>query len=467
MAAWSILCAIAVSNLVIAVAKAPLKAGDLPEDTLIIDSSELELSEAEIATDNLLNNLLADLGDSDDVKITVYKVKKGNDMTWVKSFGPTELDMDLESLLTGLRDSYGGGKYKIQVREKGQIRKAKMIEIEPPPVTGEYDQAAAIRELKAENQSESMGGMATMFAQMMKANQDQMQHQADSQQRFMETMVTAMSGRSNDQPAFDPVTGMTAMIQSMSELHKLTAPAAQPDATEMILKGVELVSAIRGDGDGGGEANIYTVLSKAMGSFGETLTHAMNMPPMPTQPQPQIASQPQPGQPPKVLTDADAPRLVTEQPAPGAQPETPAATPEEIEARARFEPYVDYLIQLAEKNSDQELYAEVILDQLGPTVAHAWLSTPEGLEQLARQWPKVTEHMEWFVEVGAQVDLLVREEQNLGEGTGSQQTDGDVSTGDEHPVSTITHSDQTPLDGTAERIGGDQDDADDNVEAGK
>ena len=238
-------------------------------------------------------------------------------------------------------------------------------------------------------------------------------------------------------------------------------------ATEMILKGVELVSAIRGDGDGGGEANIYTVLSKAMGSFGETLTHAMNMPPMPTQPQPQIASQPQPGQPPKVLTDADAPRLVTEQPAPGAQPETPAATPEEIEARARFEPYVDYLIQLAEKNSDQELYAEVILDQLGPTVAHAWLSTPEGLEQLARQWPKVTEHMEWFVEVGAQVDLLVREEQNLGEGTGSQQTDGDVSTGDEHPVSTITHSDQTPLDGTAERIGGDQDDADDNVEAGK
>jgi len=424
------------------VAEQALKAGDLPANTLIFDASDDEATDAEIEENELLNNLLADLGEMDNVKVHVSRCGKGNATTWVDSFTPSE--MDIEQLMIGLRDNYGGGKFKITVREKGMIRKSKIIDIEPLPKKPEIDQAQIVRELQAEQQKES-GGMAEIFARMMEANQQAQQHNADQQRQFMETMVTALAGR-NDNQSQGP--SMQETIMAVAELHKLSAPAKAIDPTEMILKGVELVGAIRG-GDGDGEANIYSVLSKALGSFGGTLSQAMASAgtPMPGQ-----FTAPAPGQPQAQLAAPE-----TEQ-APGLQPGKPTLAPDH--ALAPFEPYIDYMITLANKNANPELYAEVIVDQLGPELAYAWLATQDGLDTLARELPKVQPHMNWFMVVGRAVDELTREDDTTDD---KSHQDGDVPTGHDSPA---TATNDAPIDGTTERIGRDQIDAAVDVEVG-
>lgn len=405
----------------------PLRAGDLPEDALIFEAEDAEATEAEVEENEQLNNLLADLGDMDDVKIHVYRANKGSAVKWVDSFAPSE--MDIEQLMVGLRDNYGGGRFKIQVREKGKIRKQKMIEIEPLPDKPVVDQEAILRELKAEQQKES-GGMAEIFARMMEANQQQSQHQAEQMQSFMSTVVSAFADN-NKQTA----PSMSETITAVAELHKLSAPVKQTDPTEMILKGIELANAVRGDGDG--EANMYSVMSSAMKTFGSTLSDAMKTAPMPAQ----VAAPTESGEqlPPQMLENL--PTLPTDHPL------------------ARFEPYVDYMISLAVKGSNPELYGEVIIDQLGPELAHAWLATPEGLETLASQLPKVRPHLDWLRRVGVVVDQLTTFDET--DAPGSHQ-DGDVRKND----GPAEIADNASPDGDSERPGGDPGDAAGDGQAG-
>lgn len=473
--------------------KQTVQAKDLPDDAQIILVDPDEDSEAEAEETENLNNLLADLGELDNIKVTVYRVKEGNKTSWVDSFAPSEID--IEQLMMGLRSDYGGGKFKIQVREAGRIKKSKIVEVEPLPKKREVDTGEIIREFKREQQSES-NGMATILAEMIKANQDSQRHQSEQMTTFMTTMVTAMSNMNNQPtaPAVDPIALQTSMLQSVQALREMTQAPPATEPTELILKGVELVNAIKGDGGGDGEANIYSVLSSALKNFGGTLGQAMDfagsratISPTPPTP-PTLGPMALPGAQPQLAPPGAVPAEGLQGSNAGSKPPTPiASTLEGAHADklpadhplAPFEPYVDYMLNLARKNASPELYAEVIIDQIGEEMAYAWLATPEGLQTLGEHIPRTREYMNWFMLVGRAVDELTHEADNPDE-PDDDQSDiqvHDVRTGPgetgvsraaETEVSRADSSsgDTSYLDGDSERSSGDQIDVEAHVETG-
>lgn len=78
-------------------------------------------------------DLVADLEELDDIKIHVYKMKRsstgarGNQMAWCLSLDQHE--MSLAQLHEHIAENFGNGAYKIQVREAGTIRKARVIDV--------------------------------------------------------------------------------------------------------------------------------------------------------------------------------------------------------------------------------------------------------------------------------------------------------------------------------------------------
>ncbi len=423
-------------------------AKDLPDDTRValVDPDE-EVSEAELEETETLNNLLADLGELDSVKVTIYRVDSNNKTSWVDSFSPS--DMDIDALMHGLRNDYGGGKFRIQIREKGTIRKNKTIEIEPPIKKTEPDTRSLFADLKKEQATES-SGMASILSEIIRANNESAARQAEQMSNFMGTMVTAMSTMGNNQtpaPVFDPVAAQHSMMETVVALKKLSDPPAPIDTTALILKGVELVNAVKG-GDESGEANIYSVLSKALGSFGGTLSQAMAATPTPLAP---------PNQPPTIA----APGSTIPQPVkPQVQALTkePAPLPDDHPMKP-FEPYIDWMLTLAKKNANPELYAEVIVDTIGLEMAHAWLATSEGVETLTRELPRTLPFVSWFVAVGQIVDEIKQEAENPP--PGNLAKDGDVVS-DGRATEPIT-IDQPSIDRDTERPAGDSGDVTDNV----
>ncbi len=174
-----------------------------------------------------------------------------------------------------------------------------------------------------------------------------------------------------------------------------------------------------------------------------------------------------------------APAL-TDQTAPNKAPsEEGAAAPAgptlpEGHPLAPFEPFVDWMLGLAEKNANPELYAEVIIDQIGADMAHAWLATEEGISALKENLPRTVPHENWLRLVGREVVLILSETGGLPTGEAQPTIDpaslegqnavdpstrtSDVPAGHDRPgaVPGIA-ADSTSHDGDSERPGGDTD----------
>ncbi len=232
------------------------------------DDGEI-LTEAQIDKAMAVDSWISDLGGFDDAAIVVYQVDPAtNKMEYIESMGVQEMTGPM--LFEKLKNIYGGGKFRIQMRADGAIRKTQTVLIKKVPVketeTGGMglDLPSLVRELKTEQKDNSTELILNMI-----------QSQNAQFQSMITTIVTAMGGKS-DAPAFDPVAMQASMldgIQKMQELAGVNKPEKSP--IDLILEGVKLVGVVRGDGEGGGEANMYSVLSKAIGEFGRTIGQAM------------------------------------------------------------------------------------------------------------------------------------------------------------------------------------------------
>ena len=353
------------------------------------------------------------------------------------------------------------------MRESGRIRKSKTVEVEPPLEAP--DPAQLITEMKQAQQNESQG-MAGVLAEMIKANSEAARQQADQMQNFMLTMVTAMSQNQNSAPAVNPVEMQTSMIQSMVALKELSAPSQEnKSSTDLILEGVKLVNEIRGDEGGGGEANMYSLLQKAMGEFGGALTAAQTMQgAIPPTGAPQVAPGP-------VAMPQPAPVPGIEQAAPTSSPaalpvDEPASQPGQAQnmsadphpsaggnlaapGLAAFQPYVTWLLNMARENKDPSLYAELLVDNMGAEMSYAWIADPQGQAVLIQQFPSINEHREWFDALGRAIDELTSVDDNPPDQVLNEpETEPDNA---RHP-STDTDADAAQFARDTERPGGDQ-----------
>lgn len=424
------------------------------------DDGEI-LTEAQVDKAMAVDNWINDLGGFDDAAIVVYQVDpSSNHMEYIESMGVQEMTGPM--LFEKLKNEYGGGKFRIQMRADGAIRKTQTVLIKKIPIK-ETDKAgigvdlpSLVRELKA---GQSGGGIESIL-QMMQAQTAQ----------FQQMFVTLVEGMNkNNAPVFDPMAMQAGMLEGIQKMQQLAGMnKAEKSPTDLIMEGVKLVGAIKEGGESG-DANIYSLLSKAVDGFGDTLGAAMRMPPGAGMPPvagmpPQLTAQPNPS----LAAIADASKAE-----PGKEPVLGQPTLPPGHALAPFEPFVDWMLALAHKNANPELYAEVIIDQIGVDMAQAWLATDEGIGALKENLPKVIPYEKWLRLVGQEIMLLI-EEGDAGAGgdsgelhvdvpdasadnavEGSQRT-SDVRTGHDSPTESNTNNPSD--DGDTERPGGDSGD---------
>jgi len=432
-----------------------------------IDSEDVP-TEAQVDKVMSVNNWIADLGGHDDAAIVVYEMDaKTNKPVYIESLGVEEMDGPM--LFEKLKNEYGGGKFRIQMRADGAIRKTQTVEIKrPPKVTennspfGGLDLPSLVKEIRGEQKQDS--------TQLIL---DMMQRQNEQFQTMMTTMVAAMTANNNAAPAMDPIAMQSSMMATMVAMKTMVEPAQQKSPTDLILEGVRMVNEIRGDDSGGGgEANMYSVLQKAIGEFGGALGSipgALATPPtapLPAQPTDEYARSE------RVTGDGSVKSLVnqpsTDQPlGPISHEQVAQPNPQTTQLSpqmAQFQGYVDWMLTLARKNANPELYAEVIIDNLGVDVAFAWIADPQGQSMLIDNFPEIKEHLVWFKALGEAIDELTSEVDNEGDLTlqpdsnaPTQPNSGNDSV-DIKPVETIEGEYLPPIDGDTERSGGNQSD---------
>jgi len=451
----------------------------LVEDGTIERAEDGEvLTEAQVDKAMAVDNWINDLGGFDDAAIVVYQVDPtSNKMEYIESMGVQEMTGPM--LFEKLKNVYGGGKFRIQMRADGAIRKTQTVLIKKVPVketdaTGiGIDLPSLVRELKT---GQSGGGIEPIL-QMMQAQNAQFQ-------TMFTTLVTSMGN--NNAPAFDPMAMQASMLEGIQKMQQLAGVnTKEKSATDLIMEGVKLVGAIKEGGESG-DANIYSLLSKAVDGFGDTLGAAMRMPPGAGMPG--MTAMPGPGQatlPAQTSLAQIANESATAKIVPGEKPVLGQPTLPQGHPLAPFEPFVDWMLGLAQKNANPELYAEVIIDQIGTEAAQSWLATEEGINALKENLPKVIPHENWLRSVGREIALIIEENEKF-DSEAERTADGypgvdesdaavenageasprisDVSEGHDSPESTnaITidaDADAPHVDGDSQRPGRDSGDA--------
>lgn len=434
------------------------------EEITVIDADEAEEEQqtpAELDYENTLNTWLADLGGAMDAAISVYRYdEKTNKPAFVDSIGAQE--MDGVTLFKTLKEEYGGGKFRIQMRAGGRIVKTQTLQVEPPPKSaqnngggfGTQDLPALIRELKG-SESNDTG----LILQMM-------QQQNQQFQTMMVEMFKAIGNKEQPQQMT-----MADMVGAVSQLKEMSTPQQQ-DATELILKGVELVQAVKGEGEGG-EANLYSLLQTGLKEVGGSIAQIGQMTPPPGM-APAPGAQPGAAQPMQITAQDQAPMIEQQpaQPQPNPQPGPLASANEVPEQLKPFEPHVNWLCGLAAQDKSPELYAEVIIDQMGEELAYAWVGQKEGRDMLFNVFTQAQPYAAWFEAVGHFITDFLQEDietespdsvldqndeapHNAGE-TDAPTTleDESVSSGPTSPGLVIDGEPATHIDGDSERPGG-------------
>lgn len=325
----------------------------LPPDALIGRDPEI------LADLDVIEELKTLAGD-DGVKWIVHKIssKPGEKGGWCAEYQTGELS------LAGIRDTFGGGRYKIQGRRisGGQVVTQRTLEIveapKPPGLNGGagLDVAALATALKPGD-----SGMTVMLPLLLKM--------IESQGAQTAAMMNAMASRPAEK---SNLTEILALINA-------TRPKERNSDVNILLEGLKLGREF----GGGGETGMMDIAAKGLDMI-----------------RPMIAAQAKAAPPPPV-------RAALPPPAPAAAPiEAPAPTPPVTGVDPMLQKInwlrhqVNVLCYQAQRDSDPELYASVMLDNLPAylteTEIYERISAADAVAQLAQLDARVTAHAAWF-----------------------------------------------------------------------
>jgi hypothetical protein len=342
-------------------------------------NTELEITPAGELPDEEDDALaaLAEMGAGSGARYEVRRTSPGEFAGYVATYGHDELSLER------LQEEWGGGKFTIRVRgEKGNFLGSANIQIagrpkhktDAPPTLG----AAPV----ASNNQDAL------IAAIMGSTKGQIE--------MLTTLVKSLIER----PAAPPVP-VSDPLDIIEKLGPLLRPAPATDAGEAIklfMQGLTLGKELNGSGGDGEGPGMMGMFSKGLDTI-KTLA----------------AQQQQPQQ--------QAPRVAVRRPAPAPAPQVtgPAAGSVEAEAPQEADPVAQkiqwlaqqtgYLVQLASRGKDPELYAELFLDNLPAFITNAEvferMQSPEAISDLAMLNPNVQRFAPWFEEFRqAVVELL-------------------------------------------------------------
>ena len=308
---------------------------------------------------------LIDLGGDDGVTYTVHKLsgKVGEPGGYCAKYGSAELSLD------AIRDTFGGGRYKITARDsRGQFVSARNLYVMDVPKgsTTLMPQAAPAQQNVAElitALNSSKGDSNAMMLQMIKSQSD---------------MLTAILSK----PAPVAPAGPSAM-ELIAMIKALQPEKNDSDPVKLLLQGLEL-----GQKLGGGEDNsLMGLAGKGLEMLGPLIANA---------PPAQAPGRAAP------RSEAPAPRL-TGQPIANPNP-NPQPTNEDPMLRQVMwlRQQVGALLTQAARGRDPAVYAVVMLDNLPafvtPEEIFTRLSDATCIDQLATLDARVNQYRPWFEE---------------------------------------------------------------------
>lgn len=317
-----------------------------------IDADEAQLVDYEISDQKLtsadknINALISALNDSSGTAIVGLYRQNGSgkeSLVFLESFAADKYQND--DLLMYIRNSYGSGDYRIQIREDGRLRANKLVSVETP------------KNVSRETSGESpavMQAIQTMADQIQRQNaqiQQMLQSKpAENEESFLNKMLVYKQLFDNGPQKSQ---GMAEILQTVSGLKEL---------------GINIGGITTEKEEGFGD-----MLEK----FSPLLMSAMNQPQQPQQPQHQ---QPHP-----------------------QYKQNPTQDKKAMFQQMKIKMGISQLLKGASKNADAGFYADMIVDQVGDEVAAQFITSDNAIDQLIKINPKVGDYKDWFVDVGEHV----------------------------------------------------------------
>jgi hypothetical protein len=296
-----------------------------------------------------LEGMIAEFQGAADAVVNVYRQGEGKNMSFLFRTNPGE--MSGGEIMEKCRDRFGTGDYRVHIRKGPRLVANKPFSVEA--------------EKEDEKEDAKNGGLDTLaFITMLQENNKQ------TMLMFTEAMK-AFAGGQNNVPVFDPIAAQTAMIQSVATLKGLAEPKDDSkNAVAMLIQGLTLAKEL---GPKDGETNSSDILLEGIRQFAPALVQGAN------------------------AINANAPGNAALPPPGDPQAVADAAREREMGLRqAMLRQQLGFLVKNAADGKNPELYAELLLDQLGEKVVLDFVGQPDALEKLVAINADVATYSQWF-----------------------------------------------------------------------
>lgn len=316
------------------------------------DAEYIEVIDGEEDEDqqlDALEGMISEFQGAADAVVNVYRQGEGKNMSFLFRTNPGE--MSGGEIMEKCRDRFGTGDYRVHIRKGPRLVANKPFSVEA--------------EKEDEIEPAKNGGLDTMaFITMLQESNKQ------TMAMFTEAMK-AFAGSQNNAPMFDPVAAQASLMQQLASLKQMSEPKDQSkDAVAMLIQGLTLAKEL---GPKDGETNSSDILLEGIKQFAPALTNAAQQ--MQTR-TPGNAALPPPGDP-QANADADRER--------------------EMGIRnMMLRQQLGFLVQNAANGKNPELYAELLLDQMGEKVVLEFVGQPDALEKLVAINADVATYSQWF-----------------------------------------------------------------------
>lgn len=318
--------------------------------------------------DEALRAMLADLSDSDNASVNVYRQRAGT-RKLAYLFWVAPGDYTYGQLMERIKSEYGSGEYMIHVRSDDKILKRATVFIEETKATDKKP-------------ADDSGGLKEILAMI-----------ADGQNKMLEALA-----QSRQQPAVDPLTMQTQMMNQMIQMKEFLgvgqapAPAQSVDPMKMLSGFLEFQKNLDTVRDG---ANTNDVLVRLIDNV---------MPHLAELGKNEKASQ-------------------TQTTALPAQTEAATPAPNLIQSSPLGQ-HINFLCSMADQKKDVAWCVDMILDHTPP--AHLdrlynFVSDPGCIESVKAQDARVGSNVEWFESLRTRLVHELSEDTEPGSGEQATQ----------------------------------------------
>lgn len=339
-------------------------------ETPVHEAQVIELAPRveEVEEVSALEKVLAELGAVDNGRISVHRLPKEGGMQYVCTLTPDEVQGE-DSLFEAIRREYGGGDYRIHVRDQAGLLANRRVSIaerkQPADLGGAAPMVAALERMQAQ------------FAQVLQA-------------------VTA-------RPAVSDGDAEERVLQRMKMMADIVRPqhGGGNGGEDMRLfmdtfqKGIDLGKAMVAPA----EENPAAVLMQSLRTFEPLLRDAAKPPARPARP----AAAPAQVQ--------AVPHQVQQQPQP--QPVEPVQAGGDAEAMRAL---LLVVVKGAAANRDPDMYASLLADQLGTQAIEELLSHHDPIGLLLSIAPEAAQHRTWFEALRESLAEVIDDEAEHAEG---------------------------------------------------